>query len=386
MQLEYPRLVTSLELQEHIALAPLTTMGVGGPARFFAEAHSEQQIVQALQFARARSLPVAILGGGSNLLVHDEGFPGLVLRLVLEPRLAESRAGATTLLTASAGVEWDDLVLASVERRLSGMECLAGIPGLTGASPVQNIGAYGQEVAQTLHHLRAYDRHLARFVQMGREECGFSYRTSRFNSSDRDRFLITSVTFALKHAEHTELRYADLERYFGAGATPSPKAVYQAVREIRSHKGMLLPSAAAADTARDPDTRSAGSFFKNPMVPSEQVTHVAEAAEVADDAVPHWPANGGAQVKLPAAWLVETAGFPKGYALGAAGISSKHSLALINRTGRASFADIARLRDRVRSAVLERFGVRLEQEPIELGPAMGSLDPAQTSPPLHAHL
>ncbi len=378
--------MTSLELQEHVLLAPLTTIGVGGPARFFADIRSEQHLVQALAFARARKLPVAVVGGGSNLLVHDEGFPGLVLRLALEPRLAEGRAGGATLLTASAGLSWDDLVLASVERQLGGMECLAGIPGLTGASPVQNIGAYGQEVAQTLHHLRAYDRHLSRFVQITGAECGFAYRTSRFNTLDRDRFLITSVTFRLEGHPECELRYADLQRYFGAGARPSPLAVYRAVREIRARKGMLIPNV-AGETARDPDTRSAGSFFKNPLVPADRLQAVATAAGVSTQAVPHWTADtSSSSVKLAAAWLVETAGFPKGFALGNAGISSKHSLALINRTGRAHFAEIATLRDRVRSTVAERFGVLLEQEPIEVGPGTGTSERARSLPPLHAHL
>ena len=377
--------MTSIELQEHVVLAPLTTLGVGGPARFFADVHSEQQIVQALAFARARHLPVSILGGGSNLLVHDEGFPGLVLRVALEPRLAESRAGSATLLTASAGLSWDDLVLASTQRRLSGMECLAGIPGLTGASPVQNIGAYGQEIAQTLYHLRAYDRLSSRFVQISQAECGFAYRASRFNTADRDRFIITSVTFRLESRPEIELRYADLQRYFGAGATPSPLAVYEAVREIRSRKGMLIPTLSVID-ARDPDTRSVGSFFKNPVVPADQLTGIAEAAGTTVDTVPHWPVGTSDNVKLAAAWLVESAGFPKGFALGAAGISTRHSLALINRTGRARFADIAALRDRVRSAVVERFGVSLEQEPVELGPAMAAVSVGPPSPPLHAHL
>ena len=267
-------------------------------------------MVQALAFARARKLPVSVMGGGSNLLVHDEEFPGVMLRLALEPRLAESRAGGATLLTASAGLSWDDLVLASVERRLCGMECLAGIPGLTGASPVQNVGAYGQEVAQTLHHLRAYDRHTSRFVQIPQAECGFAYRTSRFNSHDRDRFLITSVTFRLESCSATSIRYADLERHFGKGATPSPLAVYQAVRQIRSRKGMLIP-ASASELARDPDTRSAGSFFKNPIVPADRLAKVAEAGATAVDAVPHWPMGTSSTVKLAAAWLVETAGFPQ---------------------------------------------------------------------------
>ncbi len=375
--------MTSVEFQENIPLAPLTTMGIGGSARFFADIRAEHHLLHALAFGRQNRLPLAILGGGSNLLVHDEGFPGLVLRLALEPRLAEAASGDSVLLTASAGLVWDDLVLASVQRGLSGMESLAGIPGLTGASPVQNIGAYGQEVAQTLHHLRALDRRTGHFVQLAQAECAFAYRTSRFNTEDRDRFLITSVTFRLARNTTPELRYADLQRHFGPGAAPSPLAIYHAVREIRARKGMLIPSKAPS---RDPDTRSAGSFFKNPYVPTSRLPEIALAGQATSDAVPHWPTEDPLRTKLAAAWLVEAAGFHRGLAQGNAGISSRHSLALINRTGQARFAEIAELRDRIRSAVLDRFRVSLEQEPIELGPKTLHAGFPDPSPALHAHL
>ena len=348
---------SQIEVQENVPLAPLTTIGVGGPARFFTRVTIESELVEALDFARVNRLPVLALGGGSNLLIRDSGFAGLAVQLALDGEVQTTEAGSHVGLRVPAGVEWDSLVLQVAAAGLSGMECLAGIPGLTGGTPIQNVGAYGQEVSQTLASVRALDRRSQAFVELSAEECGLAYRSSRFNGSDRDRYVLTAVTFRLDRNARPCIRYADLERRFG-DRRPSALDVYHAVREIRQAKGMLL-------VPNDPDCRSAGSFFKNPVVSSEVLHRIATTAGIPAEDVPHWPARQG-HVKLAAAWLMEQAGYHRGVALGAAGISSRHTLALINRGG-ATFADVAALRDQIRQAVRERFAIELEQEPVEVG-------------------
>ncbi len=341
-------------IRERVPLAPYTTLGVGGPARFFATVRSEAELLEGVAFARDCDLPLFALGGGSNLLVPDEGYPGVVLHLCLQA--PTERHG--NCFRAAAGTDWNDLVREVCSQGLSGMECLAGIPGLVGGSPIQNIGAYGQEVASSIETVHAFDRSTMQFVDLPREACGFRYRASIFNTTERNRFIVTAVTFRLVPAARPTLAYADLQRYFAGRPAPSSMEVYHAVREIRRGKGMLVVEG-------DPDSRSAGSFFKNPLVPVPKLASLARALSVDEAAIPHW-ATGQENVKVAAAWLVERAGFQKGYASGRAGISSRHTLALVNRGG-ATFADIASLRDTIRREVHSRFDVLLEQEPIEPG-------------------
>lgn len=345
-----------LQIQQDVPLAPLTTFRIGGPARFFARIETEEHLVEALGFAESRHLSVFILGGGSNLLVPDTGFPGLALQIAItRPNRHDGK-----LLDVAAGADWDALVLETCQRGISGMECLAGIPGLVGASPIQNIGAYGQEAAQTIHSVRAYDRQLHHFVTPPRAECHFAYRESIFNTSERNRYIITAVTFALDPVARPHLEYPDLRNHFAARPSPSPLDVYHAVRTIRRAKGMiLLPE--GSDGIED--TRSAGSFFKNPIVPASALARIAQSLGIPEASIPRYPAPAG-HCKLPAAWLVEQAGFRKSYALGKAAISSRHTLALINR-GHATYADIAHLRDRILASVGDRFGISLQQEPVE---------------------
>ena len=291
-------------------------------------------------------------GGGSNLLLPDQGFDGLVLHMAPQGPVAQTGSQ----VTAPAGCNWDELVLRVCEQGLSGMECLAGIPGLVGGAPIQNIGAYGQEVAQTITAVRAFDREADSFVELTRNACAFQYRSSVFNTTASGRYLVTSVTFSLNPAGTPELGYADLRRYFAGAPQPTAIEVYHAVRAIRREKGMLLVEG-------DANCRSAGSFFKNPLIPASMVERVAAALQVPVAEVPRYPAGEG-NVKLAAAWLLERVGFPKGFSLGRAGISSRHTLALVNRGG-ATQADIARLRDLIRDTVRERLGIVLEQEPVE---------------------
>jgi UDP-N-acetylmuramate dehydrogenase len=345
-------------MQQNVSLAPLTTLRIGGPARFLAHIDTETALLEAVAFARDRNLPLFVLGGGSNLLVADTGFDGVVLHIALTGPPSTIATATTIDFTVPAGNDWNAFVLSVCEQGIAGIECLAGIPGLVGGTPVQNVGAYGQEVADTITHVRALDLHSLEFVTLSAADCSFSYRRSRFNSTDRGRYIVTSVTFRLSPTAQPNLTYADLQKHFAAASTaPTPLDVYHAVREIRRGKGMLLVEG-------DPDCRSAGSFFKNPIVPAAALTTIAAALHLEATAIPHWPA-ANSLIKLPAAWLLERAGFHKGYSLGEAGISSRHTLALINR-GSATHADIAALRDLIQQTIHDRFGIALEQEPVLL--------------------
>lgn len=349
---------SELQIQESVPLAGYTTFRIGGPARYFAEARSEAELAEAVEFASRHGLRTFVLGGGSNLLVGDSGFDGLVMHVALDSAAEVIDGGEFVEYTVAAGVEWDGFVHQVCGQGISGVECLAGIPGSVGGTPVQNVGAYGQEVAGTIVRVRVLDVERREFGWLSREQCGFSYRRSIFNSTERGRYIVTAVTFRFDRKARPNLSYADLQRHFGAGATPSPLEVYHAVRAIRHGKGMLIVNGEA-------DCRSAGSFFKNPVVPVSVLGAIASAVGVPVEKVPHWPARAGS-VKLAAAWLLEQAGFVKGYAMGEAGISSRHTLALINR-GHASAADVAALRDAIRAEVRRRFGVELEQEPVMVG-------------------
>jgi UDP-N-acetylmuramate dehydrogenase len=380
-----------MRMEENKPLAPFTTFGIGGPARWFAEAASEDEIVGATAWARERGLKLFVLGGGSNLLVADAGFDGVVLRVGLRgiqvspkesPSGAEAHdasgpstyglkpvpftAGGTgeSIYRVAAGEDWEHCVQRTVEDNCAGLECLAGIPGTVGGTPVQNVGAYGQEVASAIDQVRAFDLQERAFVEFSAAECGFAYRRSRFNSTDRGRYIVTRVDYRLTPGGAPTLRYADLQRAIAEnaqeGRQPTLAEVVAAVRRVRAAKGMLLVDG-------DPDCRSAGSFFKNPVVSDEQVKQIAAASGKEPPRFPAGPdpENAG-RVKIPAAWLIEQAGFAKGHVLGAAGVSSRHTLALINR-GDASAAEIMALATRIGDAVEARFGLRLEMEPVLIG-------------------
>jgi UDP-N-acetylmuramate dehydrogenase len=303
-------------------------------------------------------LPLFILGGGSNLLVSDAGFPGLVLRIALTG-IASTSKNDGFIVSAAAGEDWDGLVAYAVAANAAGVECLSGIPGTVGGTPVQNVGAYGQEVSQTIVTVRAFDRKTLRFIDLPATDCGFSYRRSIFNSTERERYVVTRVDYSLRKDGPASIVYADLARYFAArnGAVPTLAEVRGAVRSIRAQKGMLLVSG-------DADCRSAGSFFKNPVVPVTVLDSLAQELSIEKRTIPSYPARDG-EVKLSAAWLIERAGYPKGFVLGNAGISSRHTLALINRGG-ASAAEVVALRDKVTDTIASRFGIRLEPEPVWL--------------------
>jgi UDP-N-acetylmuramate dehydrogenase len=356
--------------QENIPLAPYTTLGVGGPARWFVDAADEATILEAVRFARTQRAPFFLLGGGSNLLVSDEGFPGVAIRVISTrpPELILQPTTAT--LEADAGVDWDAAVHRAVEANCAGVECLAGIPGSVGGTPVQNVGAYGQEVSRSILRVHALDLEAEAAVQLTPQQCGFAYRRSIFNTTQAGRYAITRVIYQLHRNHPPNLEYRDLKQYFAERSIPHPSLAETAaaVREIRARKGMLL-------SPDDADSRSAGSFFKNPIVPAARIPGLAAIADCHPDQVPRFPAGpdhaptdtpNDAMVKLSAAWLIELAGFHKGFALGGAALSTKHVLAIVNRGG-ASASEIIALRNTIVAAVQTRTAIHLEQEPVTLG-------------------
>jgi len=353
-----------VEIQENVALAPYTTLQVGGPARFFIETHSAEDILQAYRFALQRRVGFFVLGGGSNLLVSDEGFSGVVAHISDGGIETTDDAHGRLRLVSGAGIEWDSLVRLAVERNAAGVECLAGIPGSVGGTPVQNVGAYGQEVSGTITRVHAVDLSAGQILEMANEDCRFSYRQSVFNGRRKGRYAITRVEYALQLDGAPNLQYRDVKNYFAErGAShPTLAETADAVRIIRARKGMVLAES-------DPDTRSAGSFFKNPIIAAGTLADLARTANCPLDKVPQYPAGAGPNsglVKTSAAWLIELAGFTKGFAIGRAALSTKHVLAITNRGG-ATASEIIALRGAVIAGVLERTSIRLEQEPVLLG-------------------
>jgi UDP-N-acetylmuramate dehydrogenase len=347
-------------IEENKPLAPFTTFGIGGSARWFVEAASEEEVAEAAGWAEERGVSLFVLGGGSNLLVSDAGFDGLALRVGLRGIATAPDRTGQAIYRAAAGEEWEHFVQRTIEDHCAGVECLAGIPGTVGGTPVQNVGAYGQEVASVIERVRAFDLNERAFVEFSAAECGFAYRRSRFNSTDRGRFIVTRVDYRLTPGGAPTVRYAELQRVLAEGGEPSLADVAAAVRRLRQSKGMLLVEG-------DPECRSAGSFFKNPIVAEEQVKAITERS---GKEPPRFPAGLGVQgpgrVKVPAAWLIEQAGFTKGYALGNAGISSRHTLALVNRGG-ATATEVLALASQIAAAVEARFGIQLEMEPVMVG-------------------
>ena len=330
-------------------LAPLTTLRLGGPAARMVDARTEGELAEAVRSAYE---PLLVLAGGSNVVIADDGFPGTVVRVLTR---GVQRDG--TRLVVQAGETWDDVVRHCVEQGLQGFECLSGIPGSVGATPIQNVGAYGQEVAETVVSVRVLDRASGQVVDMSPGECGFAYRSSIFKYHDRR--VVLAVTFDLRDdARSGPLRYAELARVLGVpiGGTAPLRDVREAVLALRRGKGMVIDPT-------DPDSVSAGSFFTNPILePHEFALLVARAG---DASPPAFPEPDG-RIKTSAAWLIQRAGFDRGYGKGRAGISSKHTLALINR-GEATTAELIALARELAAGVRERFGVELRPEPVLVG-------------------
>jgi len=339
-----------LTIERDVPLAPLTTFGIGGRARSFVRVTTVADLEHALQ-----SDPrILILGGGSNLVVGDAGWDGLVIQIAL-PGVDIAHEGAHALVTVGAGVVWDDFVAQMVAAELAGVECLSGIPGFVGATPMQNVGAYGQEVADTITRVRAIDRTTGDVVDIAPDGCRFAYRTSMFKGNAR--YVIVEVAFRLAKSPHSvPLRYPELTRALGvADAGHAPLAdVRRRVIELRRGKGMVVDP-------NDPESRSAGSFFTNPIV--DAATFATFAARLPPDITPpSWPVPNGT-TKLSAAWLIERAGFTKGYTVGHVGISKKHALALVNR-GDATATELLALAREIQTGVRDKLGIELVPEPV----------------------
>lgn len=345
-------------ITENVPLAPLTTLKVGGPARYFVEATTIAEVSEAVEFSRARSLPLFVLGGGSNLVIADAGWPGLVLKVGITG-INHRHGHDQVVFEAGAGEDWDRFVGLVVAHNIAGLECLSGIPGNVGGTPVQNVGAYGQEVANTIESVLALDLKDGQLQELCNEACGFSYRTSIFNTTERGRYIIVQVNYALKHGGEAFIAYADLKKYFaGWSERPTLANTRDAVRKIRAGKGMLI-------TAGDEDCRSAGSFFKNPILSADQYERLTAQAAAKNLQIPSYPALDR-QNKVSAAWLVEHSGFSRGYGNGPVGISRKHALAIVNR-GNAMAADIVAFKEYIQSRVQEIWGIVLEPEPVFVG-------------------
>jgi UDP-N-acetylmuramate dehydrogenase len=352
--------MAGLAIQENVPLAPLSTLGVGGPARFYARAADREAVEAGVAWAETRALPLFVLGGGSNVVVGDEGYPGLALHVV--PEGVEARhADGGVYVRAGAGVNWDDLVATAAANGWAGIECLSGIPGRVGATPIQNVGAYGQDVSETITAVEAFDVAARRAVVLSNGDCGFGYRSSRFKGPDRDRYIILAVEYRLAPVGAPAMRYPDVQRHLAERgvAAPSLVQVRQAVIEIRRRKSMVLDPA-------DPNARSVGSFFMNPIVSKETGAAVQDRAVRAGAPgaaeMPQWPVPAGG-VKLSAAWLIERAGFRRGHRKGNAGISDNHTLALVNRGG-ATAGEVIALAREIRDGVRAAFGVSLVPEPV----------------------
>jgi len=342
-----------IDLQENVPLAALTTFEVGGPARYFVRISSEKDAVSALAFAGKRGLESLILGGGSNVLISDEGFPGLVI-LNRVTGITVEEADDDVLVTVGGGEDWQDFTDLCVARCWQGVECLAGIPGTVGAAPIQNIGAYGQEVSQVISQVRCLETATGKAVTFDNEACAFRYRESIFNTSEAGNYLVTSVTFRLTRGGAPALTYRELEERLSGISSPTLAEVRDAVLAIRAGKGVLVRTGYES-------FRSAGSFFKNPIVPRALFEQI--EALVAGQGGPStwaWPLPNG-DVKISAAYLIQRSGFDRGYQRGNVGISPYHTLILINRGG-ATAREIVDFAGEVRRQVVERFGVLLTPE------------------------
>jgi UDP-N-acetylmuramate dehydrogenase len=344
--------MTTLTIERDVPLAPLTTLELGGPARYFVRAQDEGTLIAALRWAAERDLASVILAGGSNVIVPDRGYDGLVIHMQIGG--LELQSGG--LVQAGAGVPWETVVDGAVLRGFAGLECLTGIPGSTGATPIQNVGAYGQEVAEVIEQVRALDRRTLGFESLGPEACDFAYRSSVFKRSP-ERFVVCAVWFRLRPAGAGAIRYPELAEALPPNADLS--VIRRTVLALRRRKSMVLDP-------NDPNRRSVGSFFLNPVVSAADADRIAEQAVreglvEEPDQVPRFDAEAG-RVKLAAGWLIENAGIAKGARRGAIGVSTKHALCLVHHGG-GTATELLAFAEEIRARVADRFGIELEREP-----------------------
>jgi UDP-N-acetylmuramate dehydrogenase len=359
---KYSNQESILQIAHEVSLAPLTTLELGGTASSFVVVDRVETAKEAIQWAGRNAQPVAILGGGSNVIVSDTGFAGLAVQAALRGvQLQED--GKQMRVKAAAGEPWDEVVEMAVAEDLAGIECLSGIPGWVGATPIQNVGAYGQDVATVIEGVRVLDLMSLEERTLGREACGFGYRTSSFREFP-GRFMVLSVTFVLERGGEPKIEYRELRRALGIGqSAPGLAEVRRTVLELRRSKSMLVEE-------DDPNRRSVGSFFINPVIDASSLAALDERARAtgglaSTESVPTFKTDSGA-FKVPAAWLIEKAGFSKGLRRGAFGISSAHALALVHHGGGSSEELVALARD-IREGVRRKFDIELQPEPVFLG-------------------
>ena len=349
-----------MNIRRNVPLAAYTTLGLGGPARAFVEARTTEALIAAVTAADDAQTPVLVLGGGSNLVVADEGFDGTVVRVATRGRQLVA-AGDTARVLLCAGEPWDAFVAWAVTQGLAGVECLAGIPGSVGATPIQNVGAYGQEVAERITAVRVWDRRAREQRTLPPAECAFGYRDSVFKGAARGRYVVLSVAFALRRGGAPVVRYAELHKALADGPVTLAR-VRETVLGLRRAKGMVWE-------ADDPERHTAGSFFTNPLVTAATADAVQAAAQAlgvlrAGESMPRWATADG-RVKLAAGWLIERAGVPRGWTVDGAGVSHRHALALVNRGG--TTRALLAMAECVQARVREAFGVGLEIEPERVG-------------------
>ncbi|MDQ3022341.1 MAG: UDP-N-acetylmuramate dehydrogenase [Bacteroidota bacterium] len=348
----------AIEIQENVLLSNYTTIGLGGKAKLFVSCVSADEINAALNFSKEKKLKVQVISGGSNIIFPDEEFKGLVLKVDLKG-IEITEDNDFIFARVCAGENWDGFVETIIEKGLSGIECLSGIPGSVGATPIQNVGAYGQEVKDTMVSLNAIDRHTLETVTFDNPECEFEYRQSRFKTNDKDKYIITEVSFRFEKNKKPEIKYPELQNYIESHFDKSPNdnlpeklnQIRKSVLELRKKKSMLIDK-------DDPNSKSCGSFFMNPVLNEIEFEKFSSRATAYD--FPFY--QTGKNYKIPAAWLVEQTCFSKGYKKDGVGISENHSLALINLTG--TSMDLLRLANEIEEKVLEKFGVKLDKEPV----------------------
>lgn len=336
-----------MKLKRNIFLALLSTIRLGGRAEFFSECKTIADLKASLDFGKQNNFRTHILGEGSNTLFADDGFDGLVIKIALEGIKIET-SGDNVLVTAAAGENWDKLVERTVESQLTGIEALSGIPGTVGATPIQNVGAYGQEVSQTIVSVKALDRQTLKLVQFNNRDCQFSYRCSRFKTIDKDRYIIVAVVFRLKSNKAPQINYNQVAKRLKPLKSPMVVDIRRAVLALRREKSMVLDE-------KDPNSRSLGSFFINPIISTKKFRDLTNRYQ----GIPYF--ENGENIKIPAAWLVEQAGFYKGYQENGVGISENHALALINIHG--STKSLLDLASKIGQKVEDQFGIKLAVEP-----------------------
>ena len=351
----------SLVLQKDVMLSDYTTIGLGGPAGFFLQCENTGDIISGLKYASENNLPVQVLSGGSNIIFPDKGYEGLIIKIATKG-IEINEEGNNVHIKVKAGEVWDDVVRLCCERELTGVECLSGIPGSTGATPVQNVGAYGQEVRDAIEYVTAIDRKTLEIVNFRKAECNFGYRQSRFKNEDKDRFIIAEVLFRFNKNIQPVIKYPELQKFIESKKYPGNEyslkdkltQIRNAVLELRKGKSMIIDS-------NDPNSRSCGSFFMNPELNEEDFERFLERVKnINKDQIPVF--RSGDKYKISAAWLIENSGFHKGYKKGGVGISEKHSLALVNIQG--TTGELLNLSSEIMIKVFDKTGIKLKTEPV----------------------